>query len=71
MPWANESEEGLMFVAFGRTLDAFEVQLTRMTGLEDGIPDALFRFSHAVAGGYYWCPPVRDGRLDLDLLEAP
>jgi putative iron-dependent peroxidase len=34
-------------------------------GPEDGIPDALFRFSHPVSGGYYWCPPVRDGRLDL------
>jgi len=69
MPWANESEEGLMFVAFGHTLDAFEAQLTRMTGLEDGIPDALFRFSRAVTGGYYWCPPVRDGRLILEDLQ--
>lgn len=68
MPWANESEEGLMFVAFGHSLDAFETQLRRMTGLEDGIPDALFRFSRAVTGGYYWCPPARDGRLVLDAL---
>lgn len=71
MPWANESAEGLMFVAFGSTLNAFEAQLARMAGLEDSIPDALFRFSRAVTGGYYWCPPVRDGRLDLDALEAP
>lgn len=69
MPWANESTEGLMFVAFGHTLDAFEAQLTRMTGLEDGIPDALFRFSRAVTGGYYWCPPVSNGRLNLDALQ--
>jgi len=69
MPWANESEEGLMFVAFGHTLDAFEAQLARMTGLEDDIPDALFRFSRAATGGYYWCPPVSDGRLNLDALQ--
>lgn len=32
MPWANEGGEGLMFVAFGKSLDAFEAQLRRMTG---------------------------------------
>ena len=68
MPFAGASGEGLMFVAFGKTLDAFEVQLTRMMGLDDGIPDALFRFSRAVSGAYYWCPPVRDSRLDLRAL---
>jgi len=65
MPYAGTNGEGLMFAAFGKTLDAFEVQLKRMVGHEDGIPDALFRFSRAVSGGYYWCPPVRDSRLDL------
>jgi porphyrinogen peroxidase len=70
MPWAEGSSAGLMFVAFGDTLDAFEAQLRRMAGLEDGIPDALFRFSRAITGGYYWCPPVLDGRLDLSALDA-
>jgi len=69
MPFAGAHGEGLMFVAFGKTLDAFEVQMTRMMGLEDGIPDALFRFSRAVSGGYYWCPPVHDGRLELAALD--
>ena len=69
MPFAGTSGEGLMFVAFGKTLDAFEVQLRRMVGLEDGIPDALFRFSRAIGGAYYWCPPVRDGRLDLSAVR--
>ncbi len=65
MPFADPKGEGLMFVAFGKTLDAFEVQLRRMVGLEDGVTDGLFRFSHPVSGDYFWCPPVRDGRLDL------
>ena len=69
MPYAGTSGEGLMFVAFGKTLDAFEVQLRRMVGLEDGIPDALFRFSQPVSGAYYWCPPVQDDRLDLSALK--
>jgi putative iron-dependent peroxidase len=68
MPFADPTGEGLIFVAFGKSFDAFEVQLRRMVGLEDGITDALFRFSRPTTGGYYWCPPVRDGRLDLRAL---
>jgi len=68
MPFAEPGSEGLMFVAFGKSFDAFEAQLSRMVGLEDGITDALFRFSRANTGGYYWCPPVSDGRLELGAL---
>lgn len=68
MPFADPDSEGLMFVAFGKSFDAFEVQLRRMVGLEDGITDALFRFSRATTGGYYWCPPASDGHLDLGAL---
>jgi putative iron-dependent peroxidase len=70
MPFAQTYGEGLMFVAFGKTLDAFEVQLRRMVGLEDGIADALFRFSHPINGAYYWCPAVRNNRLDLETLNT-
>ncbi len=65
MPWADANSEGLEFVAFGASLDAYEAQLTRMSGLEDGTVDALFRFSRPVTGAYFWCPPVEDGKLDL------
>ncbi|MDD5297420.1 MAG: Dyp-type peroxidase [Rhodocyclaceae bacterium] len=65
MPWVEAGETGLMFVAFGRSLDAFTAQLRRMTGQEDGITDALFTFTRPVTGAFYWCPPVTDGRLDL------
>ncbi len=68
MPWAEGGQAGLVFLAFGHSLDAFEAQMRRMAGLEDGIVDALFRFSRPFAGGYYWCPPLRDGRLDLTSL---
>jgi putative iron-dependent peroxidase len=57
-----------VFVAFGKSLDAFEAQMRRMAGLDDGITDALFRISRPVTGSSFWCPPVRDGRLDLRLL---
>jgi putative iron-dependent peroxidase len=39
-----------------------------MVGAEDGHPDGLFRFSFPVTGGYYWCPPLSNGRLDLRAL---
>lgn len=65
MPWSNEQGAGLFFLAFGHSLDAFEMQLRRMSGQEDGIVDGLYRFSRPLTGGYYWCPPLLDGRLDL------
>ena len=61
----NRPLAGLVFVAFGRSLDAFEAQLRRMVGAEDGITDALFNFTRPVTGACFWCPPVKRGRLDL------
>ncbi len=70
MPWAEGARAGLVFVAFGRSLDAFEAQMRRMAGEEDGITDALFRFTRPLTGAYFWCPPVAsDGRLDLRALR--
>lgn len=57
-----------MFVAFGKDLNAFEVQLRRMTGQEDNIVDGLFRFSRPITGSHFWCPPVADGKLNLEAL---
>ena len=68
MPWAEGTEAGLVFVAFGRSFDAYEALLDRMLGKDDGVTDALFRFTRPVTGGYFWCPPVADGRLDLSAL---
>ena len=65
MPWGEAGGEGLMFVAFGKSLDAFEAQLARMTGQEDGVTDALFRFTRPVTGSYFWCLAVDGGELDL------
>jgi len=68
MPYGSVAEHGLYFVAYGASFDPFERILRRMAGLEDGITDALLRFSRPATGGYYWCPPRRDGCLDLRLL---
>ncbi len=65
MSWADAMRAGLVFVAFGCSLDAFEAQLRRMVGLDDGITDALFRFTRPETGTHYWCPGMRRGRMDL------
>lgn len=65
MPWMMSMQAGLMYVAFGKSLDAFEAQMRRMAGQDDGVTDALFRISKPVNGAYFWCPPMRGGTLDL------
>ncbi len=65
MPWADAEAEGLNFVAFGKDFSAFEAQLKRMVGAEDGIIDALFKFTTPISGAYFWCPPMCEEKLDL------
>jgi putative iron-dependent peroxidase len=65
MPWMMSMQAGLMFVAFGKSFYAFEAQMKRMAGFDDGVVDALFKISKPVNGAYYWCPPMTGGKLDL------
>ena len=69
MPWGDLRRHGLQFVAFGADLDRFERVLRRMTGGDDGLADALLAFTRAETGGFYLCPPLAGGRLDLSLLS--
>lgn len=68
MPWADAHRQGLEFIVYIESLDRYERVLRRMVGLDDGIVDALFTFSRPVTGGYYWCPPVHEKRLNLSSL---
>jgi putative iron-dependent peroxidase len=61
MPWASGRQAGFMFSALGCSVDAFEAQLKRMVGAEDGIVDGLFQFTRPLTGSYFWCPPLLDG----------
>ena len=70
MPWAEGMSAGLMFVAFAGSFDTFEAILHRMLGKDDGIIDALFRFTRPVTGAYYWCPPVKEGKLNLSAIGS-
>lgn len=68
MPWVAGADAGLVFLAFGKSFEAYEAQLRRMTGLDDGISDALFSFTRPLTGGYYWCPPMAGDKIDLAAL---
>jgi len=68
MPWADRHQHGLVFVAFASSFAPFEAQLRRMIGSEDGIVDALFKFTHPLSNAYYWCPPVAGCKLDCSAL---
>lgn len=68
MPWAEGIDGGLVFVAFGKSFNAFEVVLTRMLGNEDSISDGIFKFTHPISGAYFWCPPLKGNKLDLRIL---
>ncbi|MBR7801224.1 Dyp-type peroxidase [Undibacterium fentianense] len=70
MPWMEQNKAGLYFTAFGHSFYAFEAQLRRMLGLEDGIVDALFQISTPIMSSYFWCPPTRDGHLNFDALST-
>jgi porphyrinogen peroxidase len=68
MPWVAGPDAGLVFLAFGKSFNAFEALLRRMTGHDDGISDALFSFTRPLTGGYYWCPLMKGNAIDLSAL---
>ena len=68
MPWASDMEEGLVFVAFGKSFAAFEALMNRMVGADDGIVDGLFIYTKPITGSYFWCPPVNNGKLNLSAI---
>jgi putative iron-dependent peroxidase len=70
MPWTCSEQAGLVFVACGHSTAACEALLRRMDGADDGIVDALFEFTRPLTGAYFWCPPMKNGALDLSILTT-
>ena len=68
MPWAEACVQGLVLVAFANSPYPFEAQMKRMIGAEDGIVDAIFRFTRPLSGSYFWCPGMKHGLLDLEVI---
>src|SRR5258708_9680225 len=60
-PFGTATSHGTMFIGFSCDQHRLARMLNRMAGAEDGIRDALTRYTTAVSGAYYFCPAL--GRL--------
>jgi porphyrinogen peroxidase len=70
MPYQRGAESGLVFVAYGASLEPYAALLRRMVGAEDGLVDSLFQFSTPVSGAAYFCPPRKGESLDLSRIRS-
>lgn len=57
-PFGTATEHGTMFIGFSSDQRRLSRMLNRMAGTEDGIRDALTRYTTAVSGAYYFVPSV-------------
>lgn len=57
-PFGTAAEHGTMFIGFSCDQHRLARMLNRMAGAEDGIRDALTRYTTAVSGAYYFVPSV-------------
>jgi putative iron-dependent peroxidase len=59
-PWGTVREAGLYFIAYTKSLDIFELMLSRMVGTAgDGLHDRLMDFSRPVTGATFFVPSVQ------------
>ena len=55
----RKDEAGLYFAAYTKSLDVFDVMLSRMMGTTgDGLHDRLMEFSRAVTGATFFVPSL-------------
>jgi len=57
-PFGTATSHGTMFIGFSCDQQRLARMLARMAGAEDGIRDALTRYTTAVSGAYYFVPSV-------------
>jgi porphyrinogen peroxidase len=57
-PFGTATDHGTMFIGFSSDQRRLSRMLARMAGAEDGIRDALTRYTTAVSGAYYFVPSV-------------
>jgi putative iron-dependent peroxidase len=64
--YGNVSDHGTIFVGFSPDQDRLERMLRRMAGTEDGMRDALTRYTTPLTGGYYFVPSLQALQLFAD-----
>ena len=57
--YGNVSSHGTVFVGFGADQWRLDRMLRRMAGAEDGLRDALTRYSNPLTGAYYFVPSLQ------------
>ena len=58
-PYGTATDHGTMFIGFSSEQQRLARMLNRMAGAEDGIRDALTRYTTALSGAYYFVPSVQ------------
>lgn len=58
--YGGVTDHGTVFIGFCADQRVLARMLSRMAGVEDGIRDALTRYTTPVSGAYYVCPSVED-----------
>jgi putative iron-dependent peroxidase len=61
-PFGTPTHHGTMFIGFSCDQARLARMLSRMAGAEDGIRDALTRYTTAISGAYYFVPSVESLR---------
>ncbi|HSS61099.1 MAG TPA: Dyp-type peroxidase [Candidatus Limnocylindrales bacterium] len=56
MPYGTVTAHGTMFVGFSATQGPLRSMLESMAGVEDGVRDALTRYTKPLTGAYYFIP---------------
>jgi putative iron-dependent peroxidase len=62
MPYGTVTEHGTMFVGFSAEQRRLSSMLRSMAGLDDGVRDALTRYTRPVTGAYYFVPSTESLR---------
>ncbi len=57
-PYGNVREWGTLFVGFSAEQSRLDRMLRRMAGIEDGVRDAITRYTTALTGSYYVVPSI-------------
>jgi porphyrinogen peroxidase len=58
MPFGTVTEHGTMFVGFSSDQQRLVEMLKSMSGIRDGVRDALTYFTHPLTGAYYFVPSL-------------
>ena len=67
--YGTTSNHGTVFVGFSNDQDRLHEMLNRMTGIPDGIRDALTRYTTPLTGSYYFIPSITSLRKFSDETE--